>query len=84
MTGIDTIPFGSLTPSALLALVVLFVLTDRLVWHKRLEEKQRQIDVLNEQLAQQGKQISLLLGESVPTTTAVLNALHRAAQQESS
>ena len=79
---LDGVPILGIGQSGLLALVVLFVLTDRLVWHKRLDELQRQLTAKDEQLTEALKQNSLLMGSAVPATNAVMNALHKALENE--
>ena len=76
------LPILGISQSGLLALVVLFVLTDRLVWHKRLEELQKQLEAKDAQLSEALKQNSLLMGSAVPATNAVMNALHKALENE--
>jgi hypothetical protein len=79
---LDGVPILGIGQSGLIALVVLFVLTDRLVWHKRLDELKKQLDAKDEQLSEALKQNSLLMGSAVPATNAVMNALHKALENE--
>jgi hypothetical protein len=55
------------------------VLTDKLVWHKRLKVLQDQIDAKDEQIADLAAQNKILLESAIPTVNAVLGALHDAA-----
>lgn len=77
----DGISILGLSQSGLLAIVVLFVLTDRLVPRGRLSEKQKRIDAQDELLKELAEQNSLLL-KSVPIVNSVMSALHRAADDE--
>lgn len=77
--AVDGIPLLSIGQSGLLALVVLFVLTDRLVWHKRLDVLAKQIEAKDALIVDLTKQNSMLLGSAIPTVNAVLNALNEAA-----
>lgn len=76
---VEGLPILNLGAPALLSLVVLFVLTDRLVWHKRLDALAKQVETKDELIKEQAEQITMLLGSSIPTVNAVLGALHRAA-----
>jgi hypothetical protein len=62
---------------------VLMVLTDRLVWHKRLDVLQKQIDTKDALIADLAKQNGLLLDSAIPTVNGVLTALQRAAEESS-
>jgi len=81
---IDGIPMVNIGATGLLALVFLLVITDKLVWYKRLQVVQKQLEVeraLNLELA---KQNTMMLGSAIPTVNSVLSALHRAAEGENS
>ena len=79
---LDGIPILSLGQSGLITLVVLLVLSDRLVWHKRLTDLQKQIEAKDALITELSQQNSTLLGSAVPTVNAVLSALHRAAEEQ--
>lgn len=79
---IEGVPILDFAPETLLALVFLFVLTDRLVWHKRLDMIQKQLDAERTANAELLKQNNMLLDSAIPTVNAVLTALHRAAAEE--
>lgn len=79
---IEGLPVINLGAPALLSLVVLFILTDRLVWHKRLEALAKQIEVKDALIKEQAEQITLLMGSAIPTVNHVLTALHRAATED--
>lgn len=80
---IEGVPLVDLGQGALLTLVILFVLTDRLVWHKRLDVLQRQVDTKDALIADLNQQNKLLLDSAIPTVNAVLGALHDAAGDRS-
>ena len=77
---IDGLPVVNLGATGLLALVVLLVLTDRLVWYKRLRVVEAQLETERELNVELTKQNTLLLGSAIPTVNSVLNALHRASE----
>jgi hypothetical protein len=77
---IDGLPVVNLGATGLLALVVLLVLTDRLVWYKRLRVIEAQLATERELNVELTKQNSMLLGSAIPTVNAVLTALHQAAE----
>ena len=77
---IDGLPVVNLGATGLLALVVLLVLTDRLVWYKRLRVVETQLETERELNVELTKQNTLLLGSAIPTVNSVLNALHRASE----
>ena len=79
---LDGIPILSLGQSGLITLVVLLVLSDRLVWHKRLTDLQKQIEAKDALITELSQQNTVLLGSAVPTVNAVLSALHRAAEEQ--
>lgn len=77
---IDGIPLLDAGATGLLALVFLAVLTDRLVWHKRLDQLQARIDVQDKTIKDLTEQNGVLLGSAIPTVNSVLNALQQAAE----
>jgi hypothetical protein len=76
---IEGLPLTNIGATGLLTLVVLLMLTDRLVWHKRLDALQKRIETQDKHIAELTKQNSVLLGSAVPTVNAVLSALQDAA-----
>ena len=85
MTEIVGIPVGALAPSALLGLTVLLILTDRLVWHKRLdalekkvEEWQKEAEAWKAAADETSKQNAAMLRAFGPTLTDLLHGLRRA------
>jgi hypothetical protein len=76
---IEGIPLIDVGAPALVALIVLMILTDRLVWHKRLDVLQRQIETKDKLIEDLSHQNKLMLDSSIPTVNAVLSALHTAA-----
>ena len=76
---IEGLPLVGIGQGALLSLVVLLILTDRLVWHKRLDVLVKQIETKDALIADLTQQNTMLLGSAVPTVNAVLGALHQAA-----
>jgi hypothetical protein len=76
---IEGLPLSNIGATGLLTLVVLLILTDRLVWHKRLDVLMKQIEAKDALIEELTKQNSILLGSAVPTVNAVLGALHEAA-----
>lgn len=76
---IEGLPVLGLGQSGVLLLVVLMVLTDRLVWHKRLEVLQKQIEAKDALIASLTEQNTMMLNSAIPTVNAVLGALHEAA-----
>lgn len=79
---LDGLPLGNIGATGLLTLVVLLILTDRLVWHKRLDALQKQIEAKDSLISELSKQNSMLLGSAVPTVNAVLSALQDAAEDK--
>lgn len=77
---IEGLPVIGLGQSGLILLVVLMVLTDRLVWHKRLDVLQQQIDTKDALIADLTKQNGLLLESAIPTVNGVLTALEQASR----
>lgn len=68
--------FGSLA-----WLVLRSVVKGTFVPGREVEAKDRQIKFLQDANREQGKQLSLVLGEAMPTTNAVLRALRDAAEE---
>lgn len=77
---IDGIPILDIGQSGLIALVVIFVLTDRLVWYKRLQKLEEIIEARDAHIASLTTQNELLLKSAIPTVNGVLTALHKAAE----
>lgn len=77
----EGIPIIGIGQSGLITLIVLLVLSDRLVWHKRLTDLQKQIEAKDALITELTHQNTLLLGSAVPTVNAVLGALHQAAEE---
>lgn len=75
----EGLPLGNIGATGLLALVVLMILTDRLVWHKRLDILTKRIEVQDETIKALTEQNTMLLNSAIPTVNAVLGALHQAA-----
>lgn len=78
------VPIADFAPTTLLGLVVVLILTDRLVWHKRLEKRDQRIATLEATVTELTKQNGALLGSALPTVDGVLQALHRAANEADS
>ena len=92
MTELVGIPVGALAPSALLGLTVLLILTDRLVWHKRLDaaelradaaeqrasEWEQEAEAWKESARETSKQNAAMLRAFGPTLTDFLQGLRRA------
>lgn len=76
---IDGLPVVNISATALLAVVFLMVITDRLVWYKRLRVLEKQILTKDALIGDLTKQNTLLLGSAIPTVNSVLGALQRAA-----
>lgn len=79
---IDGLPMVNVGATGLLAIVVLLVLTDRLVWYKRLRVLEERISAQDELIGSLTRQNSMLLGSAIPTVNSVLTALHQAAEGE--
>ena len=79
---LEGLPLGNIGATGLLTLVVLLILTDRLVWHERLDALQKQIEAKDSLISELSKQNSMLLGSAVPTVNAVLSALQDAAEDK--
>jgi hypothetical protein len=85
MTELVGLPVGALAPSALLGLTVLLILTDRLVWHKRLDaleqkvaEWQKEAEAWKSAADETSKQNAAMLRAFGPTLTDFLQGLRRA------
>lgn len=85
MTELVGIPVGALAPSALLGLTVLLILTDRLVWHKRLDAAEKKVEEWKEEAGfwkaaadETSKQNAAMLRAFGPTLTDFLQGLRRA------
>lgn len=76
---IDGISIIGLGQGGIVTLVVLFILTDRLVWHKRLDVLQKRIDTQDKTIKDLTEQNTMLLGSAIPTVNNVLTALAQAA-----
>jgi hypothetical protein len=76
---LEGLPLVGIGQGSLLALVVMLVLTDRLVWHKRLDALQKQVDTKDALIADLTEQNTMLLKSAIPTVNSVLGALHEAA-----
>lgn len=81
---IEGLPLTNIGATGLLTLVVLLILTDRLVWHRRLDTLSKRIEKQDELISELSKQNSVLLGSAVPTVNAVLSALQQAADDKGS
>jgi hypothetical protein len=77
--GLSVLGIGQ---GGLLLLIVLMVLTDRLVWHKRLDTLQKRVDTQAKLIEDLTAQNGLLLKSAIPTVNAVLGALNEAAGGE--
>jgi hypothetical protein len=88
---IDGLPWPAITAASggwvlfgWLAWRVLSKLTSGdLVTRREVDAKDQEIAALQATSKEQGKQLSLVLGEAMPTVNAVLGALHRAAEERS-
>lgn len=78
---VDGLPLVNIGQGALLSLAVLLVLTDKLVWHKRLEKIEQKLEIQGQHLTEALKQNTILLESAIPTVNAVLGALHNAVDE---
>lgn len=78
---IGGVPVADFGPQALLGLVVILILTDKLVWHKRLQERDKRIAALEATVANLTEQNGIMLKSTYPTVDAVLTALHERANE---
>lgn len=76
---IEGLPLVGVGAPGLLGLVFLLVITDRLVWHKRLDKLEQAMLTQQEENGELRRQVTLLLESSIPTVNAVLGALRDAA-----
>ena len=79
---IEGLPIMDIGAPAIVTLVVLLVLTDRLVWHKRLDVLTKQIEAKDAVIDELSKQNTMLLGSALPTVNAVMSALREAAGEK--
>ena len=79
---IEGLPIMDIGAPAIVTLVVLLVLTDRLVWHKRLDVLAKQIEAKDAVIDELSKQNTMLLGSALPTVNAVMGALREAAGEK--
>lgn len=77
---VDGLPLVNLGATGLVTLVVLLVLTDRLVWYRRLRVLEEQLAAERELNKELAKQNGVLLTSAIPVVNSVLTALHRAAE----
>ena len=78
---LEGLPLADIGAGALLTFVVLLVLTDKLVWHKRLDVIVRQLEASQKQNVELVKQNTLLLESAIPTVNTVLTALYERAEE---
>lgn len=82
---ITDVPAGVWNGIGVVGLIVLLfwmLATGRLATARELREKDRRIAFLERALTERDKQLSLVMGESIPVTSTVLNALHHALEGE--
>ena len=79
---IEGLPLVDVGAPAFVGLIVLMVLTDRLVWHKRLDVLNKQIEAKDALIDELSKQNTMLLGSALPTVNAVMGALREAAGEK--
>lgn len=77
------VPIADFAPETLLAVVFLLVLTDKLVWHKRLTKRDERIQTLEATVAALTEQNGIMLKSAIPTVDGVLSALHERANEVS-
>jgi len=78
---VTDVPAGVWNGIGVVGLVVLLfwmLATGRLATARELREKDRRIAFLEKALTERDKQLSLVMSESIPVTSTVLNALHHA------
>lgn len=63
----------------LASICVLMIFRGQLITRREAEAKDRTIEAQQRTIDEQGRQLSLMLGESMPTVNNVLTALHKAA-----
>lgn len=79
---IDGLPVLGIGQSGLLLIIVLMVITDRLVWHKRLDKVQERVETQAKLIEDLTEQNGMMLRSAILTVNAVLSALHQAAGDE--
>lgn len=79
----DGLPVGNIGAGGLVVFIVLLILTDRLVWHKRLDVVTKRVETQDELISELTRQNTMLLNSAIPTVNAVLTALHTAAGDRS-
>lgn len=87
----DTLPWQALSAASggwvlfgLLAWLVLRkLIAGDLVTRREVDAKDHVITLQADTIREQGKQLSLVLGEAMPTVNTVLRALHQAAEEMS-
>ena len=78
-------PMGLLNGAGVVGVVLLIfwaLLTGRLCTGRELREKNQRIQALERTLEVRDRQLSMVMGESIPTVNAVLDALRQAAGDE--
>lgn len=78
----STLPYGIIGPSGLISFVIYLILTDRLVWHRRLAKRDERITILERQNVELLEQNGLLLRAGLPTVIATLDALRQSAERD--
>lgn len=81
---IDGVPIVQTSASALLSLVVLLVLTDRLVWYRRLRVLEEQVKTKDEVIKHLSQQNTMLMDALIPPAAAVFRALQDRADEDES
>lgn len=79
----DGLPVGLVNGIGVVTVVVIvgwMIATGRLVTRREADAMNATITAQRSQLDEQGRQLTLVLNEAMPTTNAVLKALHRAAE----
>jgi hypothetical protein len=86
---IEGVPVADIGPWALVSLIVLLVLTDKLVPGRRIRALEQQLATKDETIAKKDQTISelahqnrVMLDSAIPTVNNVLSALHQAAEIE--
>lgn len=86
---IENLPWPAITAASggwalfgwLAWMVMRKLISGDLATRREVDNKDREISALRDANREQGKQLSLLLDEALPTTVNVLQALHRAAEE---
>ena len=81
---IDGVPIVQTSASALLSLVVLLVLTDRLGWYRRLRDLEQRIATQDEVISHLSKLNTKLMDALLPPAAAVLKELNDSASGDES